>query len=416
MPASETIERLVGEQGRLPGSDADRHATDYLTAELERLGREVEIDEIRVRPDHHFAHAICVALAIAGSVISTWSAPAGVIVLLAAAASMYLDLTARFYSFRTLLPRRTTHNLTSPGSSPEASARVVLVAHHDAGRTGLLYARFGGRLPGLLGRLAGPLDLIFWTIGLALVLAAVRILIGDPGWLTALQFLTAIVLAIELLLLVDAGLSDPSPGAVSNAAGVAAALELVKRVDADRPQRLDLQIVFTGAEQGLMLGMRDWLRQRDSQLRRQLNFFINLDTLGAGAVRYITAEGYVAVYEHNHDLIDLCSRVAAENDVEPHIWRRGSDAVLPAIKGHPSVTICSLDEQDRAPTDTSADTVDAVDLESLEHAIDFTEALIRRMDQQLSDNPPQPVRPKPEKSKKDKQPRRKRRKDPRAFG
>ena len=73
VPVSETIERLAAEGGRLPGSDADRQATDYLAAELKALDREVEVDEIRVRSDHHFAHAICVAVAIVGTVVSTKS-------------------------------------------------------------------------------------------------------------------------------------------------------------------------------------------------------------------------------------------------------------------------------------------------------------------------------------------------------
>ena len=423
---SETIERLAKEGGRLPGSDADRDATDYLAGELEQLGREVEIDEIAVRSDHHFAHAVCVAVAIVGCVISTKSAPAGVILLLAASAAMYLDLTARLYTVRYLLPSRKTRNLISPGHNPKARARVMLVAHHDAGRTGLLYARFGGRLPGPIGRFAGPLDAIFWTIALGLVLAAVRILIGDPGWLTALQFLTAIVLAVELLLLIDAGLSAASAGASSNASGVAAVLELADALDAERPERLDIHVLFTGGGSGLMLGMRDWLRRNDSQLRRQLNFFVNLDTVGAGEVRYVTAEGYAAVYEHDRELIGLCAQVAGDGSAEPTIRRRGSDAVLPAIKGHPSVTICCLDERGRAANaDTTTDTADNVDAEATERAIDFAERLIRRMDAELSDNPPKPVQPKPKKSKKPEKEkpqakagrpaRRRRRRDPKPF-
>lgn len=401
MPVTETIERLASAEGRLAGSDADRETTDFLTGELEQLGREVEVDELVVRPDHHFADAICVAIAIAGCVVSTKSAPVGVIVLLLATASMYLDLTARLYTFRSLLPRRKTRNLTSPGPKSGASARLVISAHHDAGRTGLLYSRFGGRLPGPIGRFAGPLDFIFWTIAFALVLAAARILIGDPGWLTPLQFLTAIVLAVELLLLVDAGLAAPSPGASSNASGVAAALELVARLDADEPQKLDVHVVLTGAQEGLMLGMRDWLRKRDSQLRRQLNFFVNLDTLGNGDVRYVTAEGYAAVYEHERELIELCERVADDGEAQPQIWRRGSDGVLPAVKGHPAITICCLDESGRAPTShTADDTAENVDPDAVERAIDYAERLIRRIDSELSDNPPKPAPKKSRRKKK----------------
>ena len=44
------IERLAIPEGRLPGSDGDRRATDMLAAELESMGRRTEVEEIRVRP------------------------------------------------------------------------------------------------------------------------------------------------------------------------------------------------------------------------------------------------------------------------------------------------------------------------------------------------------------------------------
>ena len=77
---------------------------------------------------------------------------------------MYGDLAAGFHSFRLFTPRRTTRNVTSAERRESPAARVILTAHHDAGRTGLLYAiplarawGAGGAAPRSTSPLALPL-------------------------------------------------------------------------------------------------------------------------------------------------------------------------------------------------------------------------------------------------------------------
>lgn len=384
MSIVETIERLAATDARLPGSDGERATVELLTRELEQLGREAEVEQVRVRPDHHIAQALHVALAVAGTIVSTSVPPLGVVILLFAAASMYLDLTARFYIVRNLLPRRTARNVSSPGGNADARARLVITAHHDSGRTGLLYGWLGTRLPGPLGRMASPLDFAFWTVALALLLAALRLVVGGSGVFTGLQFVVAVALLLELALLLDAGFSEPSPGASNNASGVAAALELARAFEQDPVENLDLWIVFTAAEQGLMLGMRDWMRKRRSQLKRKLHLFVNLDTVGNGGVRYVTGEGFVGSYQHDRHMIELCESIAQELPAAPQTLRIGTDGVLPAIGGHPSITICCLDEDDRAPhVQTAEDVPGNVDRAAVERAAGFAEALIRDLNAEI---------------------------------
>ncbi|MGH2400904.1 MAG: hypothetical protein ACRDF6_13795, partial [bacterium] len=83
------IERLAIPEGRLPGSDGDRRATDMLAAELESMGRHAEVEEIKVRPAWQLTFAIFAALAAAGTVLSAIAPPAGAVILLLTAAAMY---------------------------------------------------------------------------------------------------------------------------------------------------------------------------------------------------------------------------------------------------------------------------------------------------------------------------------------
>ena len=93
-----------------------------------------------MRPAWHLTFAIFAALAAVGTVLSTIAPPAGAVILLVAAAAMYGDLAAGFHTFRLVTPPRHTSNVSSMERRESPAARVILTAHHDSGRTGLLYA------------------------------------------------------------------------------------------------------------------------------------------------------------------------------------------------------------------------------------------------------------------------------------
>jgi hypothetical protein len=139
MPPLGTIERLVSFEGRWPGTSAEREAAEYLAGELEALGRTAVVEPTRVRPAYHVTHALHAALAVVGGVVSVRTPVLGVVILLLVGISMYGDLTTRFYLLRRLMPAGRSQNVTSRGDRPDAPARVVLTAHYDAARSGLLY-------------------------------------------------------------------------------------------------------------------------------------------------------------------------------------------------------------------------------------------------------------------------------------
>jgi hypothetical protein len=396
MAPTDTIERLVSFRGRWPGTDAERQAAEYLAGELEGLGREAQIEPIRVRPAYHLTHALHAALGVVGSVVSVSVPALGVAILLLVAVSMFGDLTARFYVLRLVMPRRSSQNVTSPGSRPDAHARLVLTAHYDAARSGLMFARRRRPAPRplrSLARLAGPIDVVFWTIIAALFLAVVRLLLGlsadEATLLTAAQFVPTVLLLVAITLFVDIALSEVVPGASDNASGVAAALELTRRLAGQPPAHLDLWVVFTGAKEGFMLGMREWMRAHQDELDPRRTFFLNLDNVGAGTPRVVGAEGFVILYQHDRRLVDLGRSIAEEAGADriaatPHVWRLGTDGVIPLMRGFSSISLCSTDEHGRIPNyHRHSDTPDQIDPAAVEGAIELAEKLVRRIDEEL---------------------------------
>jgi hypothetical protein len=388
-----TIERLVSFEGRWPGTSSEQRAAEYLVGELEELGSDAELEQIRVRPAYHVTHALHAALAVIGAVVSVRVPALGVAILLLVGISMYGDLTTRFYLLRRLMPAARSHNVTSRGNRPDAPARVVLTAHYDAARSGLL---FTGRLARPVPRrlkplttLAGPIDLVFWTITLTLVLAVVRLISGSNSTvLTAAQFACAVVLIGAVTLFVDVALSHVVPGASDNASGVAAVLEVARRLDMEPPPDIDVWVLFTGAKEGLLLGMREWWRLHAAELDPRRTFFVNVDTVGKGTARYVTAEGFLLLFRHDQRLIDLCRRIGRQSEegeaagvsATPHVLRFGTDGSIPAMRGFPSITICCTDEHGRLPNyHRPSDVPERIDTVAIEEAVDLVEALVRRI-------------------------------------
>jgi hypothetical protein len=363
--------------------DGAQRVPELISAELLESGREVEREEIRVRPEYHLTLALYSAIGAAGGVVSAVASEAvGLAMLLLATAAMYLDLTARLYIARYLFPRRLAQNVTSRGDRPEAPARVVLAANHDAARTGLLYWRRSRRRPRRRrwrpSVLVGPIDLCFWTMAAALVAAAVRLITGsESDLLSGIQFVLTVILMTYVVLFVDVALSPASEGANSNASGVATLLELGRRIARDPLDAIDVWLVFPAAQEGFMLGMREWMKRNAEELDPRRTFFVHVDSVGGGKVHHVTGEGFALLYRHDPSLIRICERLGSE----PKIWRTGTDGVIPAMQGFPSVTLVGADEAGRVANHRgTSDTVDNLDPEALDKAVDYVEELVRRID------------------------------------
>jgi Iap family predicted aminopeptidase len=189
-------------------------------------------------------------------------------------------------------------------------------------------------------------------------------------------------------LLLDSALAGVSPGASSNASGVATLLEVARRLERRRLENVGAWIVFTGAKEGFMLGMRAWLKAHEEELSRDRTYFLNVDSVGNGEPHHVTGEGFALLYRHDRRLVRLCESVGSR----PHVWRLGTDGVIPLMQGYPSITICSLDRSGRIPNfHRNSDTPDRVDPDAVEQAVDFVEELVRRIDRAFAPEPATPL-------------------------
>src|SRR6188472_4591343 len=117
-----------------------------LASRLRVIGRRVAVEPFFAHPQYAVVHLIHAAMGVAGSLIATVQPAVGFALVLLAAVSTYLDLNTRLYLVRSLFFRRVSQNVVSPGTRPEAPARLVLMTHSDAARTGYIFSKASNRI------------------------------------------------------------------------------------------------------------------------------------------------------------------------------------------------------------------------------------------------------------------------------
>ena len=384
MEPLEEIERLVAFEGRWPGTDAERRAAGHLAERLRSLGRETEVEPASIYPNYPIAHAIHALIGIVGSVLSVYTPVVGVVLVLFATVSAFGDLTATLYLVRRLTGRRASQNVTSKETGDKRGV-VILTAHYDAARTGAVFGRRAVERRATFGKLIrrglGAFEPFFWSLALILVCTLLRLVGFDGTGLTIVQFIPTVVLIASVPLLIDIALSDVVPGASDNASGVATVLRLAERYGG-KLRHFDLWVVFPGAEEGLLLGMREWMGKHRRELDPETTVFLNVDIAGNGTVRWIEKEGFVMGLRYHPTLVELCEEIAEEiGDGRGMVSRNGTDALIPRSAGFPAITITARNALDYAPNwHQPTDTPDRIELEALERTYEFCCALLERLD------------------------------------
>ena len=389
----DVIRELCSIEGRRTGTDAERRAADWLAERLRAEGRSADVEPIYVHPQVGLIHGAHCAFGFAGSLIAIAAPPVGFAIVLATAVSMYLDLNARFYLLRRLFFRRASQNVVSPGKRPGAPARLFLTAHYDVARTGALFhpkrvARFS-RVAERLPFPIGPLRIAFWSLAALLPILGLRMAGIDSNVVSLIQLLPTLILLGWVFLLVDVELSDIVPGANDNASGVATALALAGELDETPLENLDVWVLLTGGEESGFEGMRAYLRAHRKKLDTDRTYFLNLDSIGGGRLRYVTSEGLAVSYALDRRLIELCAAVASADredgnryGAEPINYPFASDALAVRLAGYAVADLTMLAPGTMFPANYHRmdDRPSAIDPAALDRAHGFALDLIRQLD------------------------------------
>jgi hypothetical protein len=350
----EVVEALAPIE-RAPCSPGERQAAEWLATRLRAVeGVRVELED---EPSWGIFQPTLTGLGIAGmlaaALVLRGRRVAGAVLAAATFAGIVDEAHNGPRVLRRLVRRRrTTVNLVARAGDHDAERTLVLLAHHDAPKTGRLFdqtlqQRLYERAPQLIERFKTPPPQ--WWLGLSGPLATLTGALRGPraGARAGLA-----IGAIGTALLADMWRSPTVAGANDNLSGVAVLVALAELLAADPVSGLRVLLVSCGAEETLQDGIRAFMDTHRHELPPERTWFVNLDTVGSPHLVQLEAEGPVRMeYYTGPWLRDLLAERAHELGVE--LWRgyrarASTDSVIPSRAGYPIATLVSMTDW-RAP-------------------------------------------------------------------
>jgi hypothetical protein len=386
-PDRDRMRRLLEELERIDrpsASEGERRAAEWLVERFAELGAEARIEAEPAHGTYWWPLGIGAALGALGGILTLrgrrllGGALAG-----AAAIGMASDYPPGKRILRRFLLRRTTYNVVCELGPDDAERTAVLIAHHDAAHSGIV---FHPELPNIADRL-GMIERTDTSPPLMAPVVSGPIL-ALLGALTGIRPLSRLGVLLGLgsaTAMAEIGMRDVVPGANDNGSSVVALLALAERLLAEPPEGLRVILLSTGAEESFSEGMKGYGERHFGELSRDSTFFLCLESIGSPHLLALRGEGFLRMREYPRRALELLDGLAAELDIwlYPNLrLRNGTDGMEPLAAGYETAVLAGCtDLKQPANYHWHHDLAENVDFDTLADAIRLIEAAIRRLDE-----------------------------------
>jgi hypothetical protein len=175
--------------------------------------------------------------------------------------------------------------------------------------------------------------------------------------------------------------TEDRPGAHDNASGLAVLVGLTEEFAKNPLRHADIWFVATGSQAVWMSGMRRLLAT--NRFVRHRTYFLNIDSVGSGDIRYVTREGMLSGFRSSKELLAAAQETAPEVSAGPHkLSGLPSDALLALTRGYRAMTVTTTWNREPRP---DWDRAGAIDYDTVLRAGRFCEQTLRHLEDTLSE-------------------------------
>jgi hypothetical protein len=369
---------------RRAGSVGEHEAATWLAERLTRAGAPAAVEEAEF---HGGYAALLLPLGLAGvsaglAAVAGASRRVAAAVAAGAAGLIADDVSNRRRLWRRVVGRRrTTWNVVGWAGDEAAQDTLVVMAHHDAAPTGVVFdqsfQRFlARRFPGFIARTDTSLPL-WWPVVGAPSLVTAGALVGSRRTVAAGTALSILITALAI----DVARSPTVPGANDNLSAVAVLVGLAERLRDRRLDGIRVLLVSCGAEEVIQGGVYGFAEGHFPRLDRGRTWFVNLDTVGSPELVLVEGEGPFRMEDYCDPAFRELVATAAAGIDRP--LRRGvrlrvsTDGVVPHRAGYPTVTFGSWDPDTKLPSNYHllSDTPENLRFDTVVRAVEVVEAI-----------------------------------------
>lgn len=381
----EVIEQLAG-INRLAGSPGEARAAELLRERLQAAGADAHVEPATFLADWAQSLALALVVPLVAGVLNPRRGriAAGLAsIAVGALVAEDIDNGPRLLR-RALRKRRATTNVVARVGAADAPATLIVLAHHDAARTGLmfdqtaqqaLYRRFPKLLEGVrssppqwLPAFMAPI-----AVGAGLLSGRRRLRIGGT-----------IGSALAAAVLQNIARSKVVPGANDNLSGVAVLVALAERLRREPVPGLRVVLLSAGAEEELQGGVYGYLERHAAELDPANTWCLTVDTVGSPQLVMLEGEGPVKMHDYTDPSFrDLAVDVARERGVNLERGLRSrfsTDGIIISRAKIPTIVLVSLAAW-RAPSNyhLMSDVPENLAYSTIAETVELAEGLARRL-------------------------------------
>lgn len=335
---------------RLAGSEDERRAAEWIAERLRAAGLEATVDEERFDDGYAGMIGRLAALAAASGAIALSGRGRRLAALVAAASTALIadDISNGLRPWRrATMERKPTWNVVAEAGDPTAERTLVVMAHHDAARTGRIFDEtaqrlLGEHLPGVVERIDTSLPL-WWP----LLAGPASIAIGNATGRRRLAAFGTAASALGAAVMADIERSPVVPGANDNLSAVAVLVALAEALRERPIKGLRVMLASCGAEEVLQGGVYAFCDRHLAPLDRERTWMLNVETVGSPGLVLLEGEGPIVMEDFfDRTWRDLIAGVAERERIP---MRRGmrartsTDSVVPSRMGIPTACLVSID-------------------------------------------------------------------------
>lgn len=382
----EVVEALAPLE-RQAGTEGERQAAEWIAARFERAGASARIEEERF----YDGYADVIGPLAAGAATSGLLALGrrtrrlGMLGASAAGALIADDISNGARPFRKATRKpKTTWNAVAELGDPNAERTLVVIAHHDAARPGVVFdqtlqRQLGDRFPGIIERIDTSLPQ--WWLVLAGPLAVAA---GAATGRRKLAIAGSVLSTGTAAAMAEIRSNGVVTGANDNLSAVAAQVALAEALRERPVEGLRVLLASCGAEEVLQGGIYGFCDRHLAGADRDNTWLLNLDSVGSPSLVMVEGEGCV-VMEDYFDITwrDLIWRVAEREGIPIRRGMRArasTDSVIPSRMGIATACVTSLDRYKAISNyHHPKDTPDRLNWPTIACAADLAEAVAREL-------------------------------------
>ena len=268
---------------RPSASEGEREAAEWIAQALRELGCEpVAVEEERAHGTYWWPLGLLTALSALGGLAALRGRRLlGFLAGSFAAAGIAGDVGGGSLWFRRrFLPHRSTWNVVAETGDPDARHTVVIVAHHDAAHSGIM---FHPAIPGFAGRhFRGLIDRSDTTPPVMFPVFGGPLLVALGSLLHRALLRAGVTLSAgSAAMFAEIGARAVVPGANDNLTGVATLIGVARALREQAVKGARVVLVSTGSEESFMEGMQAFGRRHFARFSPAHTHFICVDTVGS---------------------------------------------------------------------------------------------------------------------------------------